>query len=219
MKKFLFLCFLYIFTAVFSLSAMNNSNETNNEGKSSFDIVAYKPYVSSDNSYTIKVINLYENSDNAISEAGLPIVNGTQILLDLNDFIEDTTNSFNTTYKDFFKIVIEFNTVPARIEFDFLVRPLIGEGADNQIESQFNVSYSLVNSSISFESESLSSHNPYGNQQSYTPWEKKDYVNNQIPEPFCFVITVAGRFTKGEIQETAYELPLNVAVIVTYDGD
>ena len=105
MKKFLFLCFLYIFTAVFSLSAMNNSNETNNEGKSSFDIVAYKPYVSSDNSYTIKVINLYENSDNAISEAGLPIVNGTQILLDLNDFIEDTTNSFNTTYKDFFKIV------------------------------------------------------------------------------------------------------------------
>lgn len=219
MKKFLFLCFLFIFTAVFSLSAADNSNETNNEGKSSFDIVAYKPYVSSDNSYTIKVINLYENSDNAISEAGIPIVNGTQILLNLTDFIDEASKGFVEDYKDFFKIFIESDTAPANIEFDFLVRPLIGEGADNQIDSQFQVSYSLINSSISFESESLSSHNPYGNQQSYTPWEKKDYETNQIPEPFCFVITVAGRFTGGEIQETAYELPLNVSVIVTYDGD
>lgn len=215
MRKNLFICFLIIFTAVFSLPASDNSNE----GKSSFDIVAYKPYVSPDNSYTIKIINLYENSDNAISEAGMPIVNGTQILLDLKDFIDNTTNEFVEEYKDFFKILIESDTVPARIEFDFLVRPLIGEGADNQVSSQFQVSYSLENSDISFDPETLSSHNPYGNQQSYTPWEKKDYENINVPQPFSFSITVKGRFRDGNIQETAYELPLNVSVIVTYDGD
>lgn len=219
MKKSLFLFFLIALVAVISLSAIDVKSETKNKGESSFDIVAYKPYVSADKSYTIKVINLYENLDNAISEVGIPIVNGTQILLNLTDFIDEASNDFVEDYKDFFKIFIESDTAPANIEFDFLARPLIGNGTDNQIDSQFQVSYSLINSSISFESESLSSHNPYGNQQSYTPWEKKDYETNQIPEPFCFVITVAGRFTGGEIQETAYELPLNVSVIVTYDGD
>lgn len=219
MRKYLFICFLIILSAVFSLSATDNGNETNSEGKSSFDIVAYKPYVSPDNSYTIKIFNLYENSANAISEAGMPIVNGTQILLDLNDFIDDTTKDFVDEYKDFFKIIIESATVPASIEFDFLIRPLIGEGADNQISSQFQVSYSLDNSDIIFDSETLSSHNPYGNQQSYTPWKKKDYENVSIPQPFSFSITVKGRFRDGNIQETAYELPLNVSVIVTYDGD